>query len=117
MRNRQRGVSLMGLLAGGIILIAIALLGMRLAPSYIEFFAIKKSLNAIASERSGGSVAEIRKAFDNRATIDDISSVKGSDIEVTKEGGQNVISVTYRKELPMFKGIGIYIDFYAQSRE
>ena len=44
MRNRQRGVSLLGLLAGGVILIAVALLGMRLAPSYIEFFAIKKAV-------------------------------------------------------------------------
>ena len=113
MRNRQRGVSLLGLLAGGVILIAVALLAMRLAPSYIEFFAIKKAINAIAEEKRGGSnVAEIRKAFDNRATIDDINSVKGSDLEVSKEG----ISVTYRKELPLFKGIGIYIDFYAASK-
>jgi hypothetical protein len=114
---RQHGVSMVALLMSCVVLIGGALLGMRLAPSYIEFFAIKKAINAIASERSGGSVAEIRKAFDQRATIDDISSVKGSDVEVTKQGGSNVISVTYRKELPLFKGIGIYIDFYAQSKE
>jgi len=118
MRKRQLGVSLLGLLMGGIILIGCALLGMRLAPSYIEFSAIKNAINAIASEqRGGGNVSEARKSFDHRATVDDISSVKGSDLEVTKGPNGVSISVAYRKELPLFKGIGIYIDFHAASRE
>ncbi|MGH8765168.1 MAG: DUF4845 domain-containing protein [Burkholderiales bacterium] len=105
-------MSLLGLMMGAAVLIAFALLGMRLAPSYIEFFAIKKAVNAIAAEKRG-NVAEVRKAFENRSTIDDISSVKASDLEITKDG----ISVSYRKELPLFKGIGIYIDFYVASTE
>jgi Domain of unknown function (DUF4845) len=118
MRKKQLGVSLGGLLFVAAILIALAVLGMKLAPSYIEFFSIKKAVNAIASEKAGGaSVAEIRKSFDAHATIDDISSVKAADLEITKEGNQLVIGARYRREIPLVGNIGIYIDFAAVSKE
>ena len=115
MRNKQLGITLSGLIMGAVILIAVAMIGMKLAPSYIEFFAIKKAVNAIASE--GNSVGEMRKSFDNRATIDDISTVKGSDLEISKEGGQTVIRAAYRKEVPLVGNVGIYINFNAVSKE
>lgn len=115
MRTRQLGISLSGLIMGAVILIAIAMLGMKLAPSYIEFFAIKKAVNAIAS---GGpsSVAEVRKQFDQRASVDDINTVKGSDLEITKEGQKTVIRAAYRKEVPLVANVGLYIDFNATSQ-
>jgi hypothetical protein len=118
MRNKQLGISLGGLMAGAAVLIVVAMIGMKMAPSYIEFFAIKKAVNALATEtRGGATVVEIRKGFDQRATIDDINTVKGSDLEITKDGGTVVISVGYRKEIPLFSNIGVYIDFRAASKE
>ena len=118
MRRKQLGISLMGLIMGAVILIAFAMIGMKLAPSYIEFFAIKKAINALATESKGGaSVNEIRKSFDQRATIDDINSVKGADLEVTKDAGSVVISVSYRKEIPLAANVGVYIEFNASSKE
>ena len=118
MRNKQLGVSLGGLMAGAVVLIALAMIGLKLTPSYIEFFAIKKAVNALATEsRGGASVGEIRKGFDQRATIDDISSVKGSDLEVTKDGSGLVITASYRKEIPLVANVGVYIDFKASSKE
>jgi hypothetical protein len=118
MRRKQLGISLGGLMAGAVVLIALAMIALKLTPSYIEFFAIKKALNALAQEsRGGASVAEVRKGFDQRATIDDISSVKGSDLEVTKEGGVVVVGIAYRKEIPLFSNIGVYIEFKANSKE
>lgn len=118
MRKKQLGVSLGGLIFGAVILIALAMLGLKLAPSYIEFFSIKKAVNAIASEKRGGaSVAEIRKSFDAHATIDDITSVKASDLEISKEGGDLVIKASYRKEIPLVANVGIYIEFNAASKQ
>ena len=91
MRKNQLGVSLGGLLVGAAIFIVLAMFGMKLGPSYLEFFAIKKAVNAIAQEKRGASVNEIRKAFDARATIDNISTITGADLEVTKEGSELVI--------------------------
>jgi hypothetical protein len=117
MRKNQLGVSLGGLIAGAVVFIVLALLGMKVGPSYLEFSAIKKAVIAIAQEKSSSSVAEIRKTFDARATIDDISTIKGSDLEVTKEGGELVISVAYRKEIPLAANVGVYIDFRAASKD
>jgi|SRR3972149_9767995 len=118
MRNKQLGLGLGGLMVGAVIFIVLAMLGLKLSPSYIEFFAIKKAVNAIAGEKaSGSSVAQIRKSFDARATIDAIESVKGSDLEITKEGNELVISAKYRKEIPLVANVGIYIDFAAVSKD
>jgi hypothetical protein len=117
MRRKQLGVSLGGLLVGAFVLIILALLALRLGPSYIEFFAVKKAVVALATERAGSSPAEIRKSFDQRAQVDDINAVKGSDLEITKEGSAVVITAAYRKEIPLFGNIGVFIDFAATSRE
>jgi len=117
MRKYQSGISLLGLLVAAAFLIAIALLGMKLAPSYIEFYSIKKALVSITQEKAGGSPAEIRKAFDAHCTIDAISSVGPQDLEITKEGGEVVVAVSYRKEIPLVANVGVYINFAAASKE
>ena len=117
MRKYQHGIGLGGLLIGLVILIVLALFGFKIGPSYMEFFAIKKIVTAVAQEKQGATVAEVRKAFDARSQIDDISSVKASDLEITKEGSDIVIAFAYRKEVPLFKNLGLYIDFAAQSKD
>ncbi len=118
MRKNQLGVSLGGVLVGGVIFIVLAMLGLKLAPSYIEFFAIKKAVAAVGEDaRNGANAAAIRRTFDARAVIDTIETVKGSDLEITKDANGVVVSAAYRKEIPLVANIGIYIDFSAVSRE
>ena len=117
MRMKQLGVSLGGLMVGAGIFIALAMVGMKMGPSYLEFASIKKAVVAIAQEKPGASVIEVRKAFDARATIDAISTVSGKDLEVTKDGGELLIAATYRREIPLVSNVGVYIDFRAVSKE
>ena len=42
--------------------------------------------------------------------------IKGTDLEVTKEGAGLVIAFAYRKEVPLFANLGMYIDFSANSK-
>ena len=117
MRTKQTGVSLLGLMMASVVIIAVLLIGMKLAPSYIEFFAIKKAVNAIASDKTASSsVVEVRRAFDKYATIDDINTIKGSDLEITKDSGSMVIRAAYRREVPLVANVGIYIDFVAEGK-
>jgi len=117
MRKNQLGVSLGGLMMGAVVFIVLAMMGMKLAPSYIEFAAIKNAVKALGQEKRGASVNEIRKTFDQRATVDDINTVKGADLEITKDGSDVVIMANYRKEIPLFANIGVYIEFRATSKE
>ncbi|MEO8144001.1 MAG: DUF4845 domain-containing protein [Betaproteobacteria bacterium] len=118
MRNKQLGIGLGGLLAVSAVLVAFAILGMKLVPSYLEFMAVKKVVKAIAAEKGGAStVAELRRSFAIRASVDAIESVKPEDIEITKDGGELVVAARYRKEIPLVANIGIHIDFAAVSKE
>ncbi len=117
MRNKQTGVSLSGLIIVFVILIFIALLGFRVGPAVSEFFTAKNIIKTIAQEKRNASVAEIRKAWDQRTMIDEIKTISANDLEITKEGGDVVISFAYKKEVPLFSNIGLYIDFAASSKE
>jgi len=116
MRNRQLGVSLVGLIVGAVILIFALLLGMKVFPPYLEYFTAKKLITQIANEQRGGSVGDIRKSWQLKTAIEDVPSVNDKDLEITKEGGEVVIAFAYRKEVPLFVNVGIYFDFAASSR-
>lgn len=119
MRNRQQGLTLMGLIIGGFVLVFVALLGMKLVPSYLEYFSVKKALVGIGQETRGrgASAADVRRAFENRSTIDNISSVHPNTLEISKQGNELLITASYRKEVPLFANIGVYIDFVASSKD
>jgi len=116
-KNSQAGVSLGGLLIVLAILAVLGVFAMKLIPHYMQYGKAKGAIEAVARDKQNGSVAEIRKAFDARATIDDIDAVKPEDLEITKEGNQVVISFAYRKEVPLVANIGLYIDFAANSKD
>jgi Domain of unknown function (DUF4845) len=114
MGHGQRGVTLMGLIILLFIMISVALVGFKLIPAYIDFYTAKKAINAIA--REGSTVAEIRRSFELRSAIDDIK-VRPSDLEITKQGNEVVVGFAYRKEVPLFANVGVYIDFAASTKD
>jgi Tfp pilus assembly protein PilX len=113
--KQQQGLSLIALIIGLIVVAMVALGGMKVIPSYLEYRSAKNAIDAIARERQGATVADIRRAFDNRSAIDDINTVKAADLEITKEGNGVVISFAYRKEVPLFNNVGLYIDYAARA--
>jgi len=117
MRNRQTGISLLGLIFGGIVLIFAALLLMKVTPSYIEYFNAKKAIYSIVNEGKEASVTDIRKSFEARATIDDITSIAPADIEISKDRGLLVLSFAYRKEIRLFNNVALCIDFAANTSD
>jgi uncharacterized protein DUF4845 len=114
--KKGRGLTLMGLIMVLFALVFVALFGMKLIPAYIEYGTAKKAIDAIARDRTAASSPqEARRLFDNRAVIDNITVLKGSDLEITKDGAGLVIGFAYRKEVPLVSNVGLYIDFAANS--
>ena len=116
MRNRQRGLSIMGLIFGSVVLVFVLLLGMKLFPPYLEFFTAKKHITQIAQEQRAGTVGSVRQAWQLKTAIDDVSAINEKDLEITKDGGEIVISFAYRKDVPLFANVGVYLDFAATSK-
>jgi Tfp pilus assembly protein PilE len=109
-------VSLGGLLVVMFIVVILGIMSLKVIPGYIEYGKAKAAIEAIAADKSkNSSVLEVRRAFDARATIDDITIPRASDLEITKDGGNVVISFSYRKEFPLFSNVGLYVDFAASS--
>lgn len=116
--RKQRGMGFFGVLLVLIGIVFLAIIGMKMAPAYIEYFTIKKAVAAISQsgELRGGTVADVRKAFDRRATIDDITAITPADLEITKDGNEVVIGFAYQKKIPLFYNISVLIDFAGSSK-
>ena len=98
MKHRQRGISFIGLLFVGGVLVCGGILAAQVVPTLVEYQAINK---AAGKAREGNTVAEARSIFDKAAAIDDIKSITGKDLEVTKEGDKTVVAFAYTKEIHM----------------
>jgi len=115
MYRRQRGLSMAVFLVVAAILVIGAIGGMMVGPAYMEYAKIKKAVAAVALEGRATSVAEVRKAFDRRAQIDDIDVISSQDLDVSKEGGEVVISFAYSKKVPLVSNISLLIEFAGAS--
>lgn len=112
----QGGVSLMGLIVVSALLIVVALVGMKIVPAYMEFFSIKKILTSMKQEPLNEmSASEIKKSFDNRATIAYVSVINSSDLTIEKTSSGTVISVEYQVVKPIVGNVSALIDFSTSS--
>ncbi len=115
--NKQRGVALSGLMFWGIVFALAAILGMNVAPSYIEYFKIKKNIKATLSQVTPDStVPEIRRTFERFAQVDTLS-FKASELEISKDGGRVVIDFAYEKRIPLFGNVSLLIDYKGSSQD
>ena len=117
--EQQRGVTLVSMLVVCVLLILVALLGIKVAPDVIEYFAVIKSVKATAADPAtrGASVVQIRANFDKRKSIDNVSSITGADLDITKEGNDVVIAFAYNKKVPLYGPVSLSIDFEGSSAQ
>ena len=114
---KRRGISLSGLLITSVILILVAIFGLRLVPVYLEYTAIKKNLTAIAQDPNlqQADLNQIRLSFSKRAQVDSIKSISGQDIKINKENNRIILSAKYTAKIPLVENISLNIDFEAIS--
>ena len=111
--KKQKGMTLISLIVIGGLVIGVAIVAIKAAPSVIEYFSVLKVIRAMggSGELRGASVADIRKSFDKRADIDSISSIRGADLDISKEGNDVVISFEYAKKIPIGGNVSLCVDF------
>ncbi len=113
----QRGVALSGLIFWGIVLVLVAVLGMKVAPTVIEYYKILKDAKAtVAKVGPEATVADVRIAFDRFAEID-MLQFSGKDLEISKDGGKVVIEFAYEKRIPLFWNVSLVIDYQGSTKE
>lgn len=113
-RRGQQGLSLVGLLFVGLIVVFLLVIGFKVVPAVTEYIAIEKAIHKI--NRDATTVAQIRREFENYAIIDDIHSISGKDLDITKENDQIVISYAYSYAIPILDNVRLVIDFSGSTR-
>lgn len=114
MKHQQRGISFIGLLFVGGILAFAGILAAQILPTVMEYQTILKTVNKAAG--SGSTVGEVKSLFDKAATIDNIHSITGKDLEVTKEGDKTVVSFAYTREIHLVGPAFILLKYDGKSK-
>ena len=96
MKNRQRGISFIGILFVGGVLAFAGVIAAQVFPTLVEFQAITKAAQKAAG---GNTVPEVRTIFENAAAIDDIKSIAAKDLEISKDGDKVIVSFAYNREI------------------
>jgi hypothetical protein len=117
MRANQRGLTLISLLIVGIFLV-LAFVGVaKVVPTLVEYWNVKKVLGVMASqgELRGATPPDVRKSFDRRAIIDDITAITGKDLEIRKNGDSLSVSFRYEKRVHLFHNVSLLFDFQGST--
>lgn len=113
MKNRQSGITLIGFLLLLIVLGFFAYMGMKLVPSYIEFFGVKKAMTQLASEGSSGDINDIRRklAFKMNFQYVEDSTIQPKDITLDRRDNASVLTISYEKRVHFIYNIDFLLHF------
>jgi len=115
--RKQRGVTLIGFIFMAAIVGALGIIVFRAIPLYNEYFTVNRILRSINTEGNETTPADIRKQFDLKASADYVFDIKSRDLDITKENGRIVVSVTYSKTIPLFANVSLLFDFETSNRK
>jgi sensor histidine kinase regulating citrate/malate metabolism len=112
-KSRQAGMSIFTVIFIMAVLGAVGAMVLQAFPSIVEYQAALRAINKAKDEATVGAV---RAAFDRSAQVDDIKSITGKDLEISKVGDQVVVSFAYQKEFHMFGPAWLTLKYAGQSR-
>ena len=117
MRKQQRGVTFIGWL---FLLMPIAILvyvGIRVAPLYLNYFRVVRSLEQLAADTRGDAQINpvaLRSSLEKRFDVEYIDHPAPKDIDIHREGNRWVAVADYEDPAPLFANILILVQFRKQ---
>ena len=116
MLSKQRGITLMGTIVTLAILGFVGVMAAKLMPAYVEYAGVKKIFKTMQqSGQTKGTVGEIRRAYEKLNGIEDVKSVRGDDLEITKQGGEAIVSANWSVRVPLVYNVNACLDFSATT--
>ncbi|KQY82843.1 MULTISPECIES: DUF4845 domain-containing protein [Roseateles] len=113
----QRGLSLIGLLFWGGIIAVLAVVAMKVFPTVLEYYTVKKVVDRIAAGNPA-TVPQVRQEFERATQVEySIQSIKSSDLSISKDGNDKVvIEFAYDKEIDLAGPVYLLIKYRGKSR-
>lgn len=112
-KSAEQGFTLSGFLFVIIVVALLAIVGMKVVPTVVEYAAIKK---AIASAKSAGTTPrEIQDSFEKQRTTAYIDSVTAKDLDIVKTDSGYEVSVAYQKKIELVGPASLVLDYEATT--
>ena len=116
--RKQLGVSLTGAIFWMVIIGFLGVMAAKLLPSYLEFLSVKKIFAAMEQHgETKGTVANIRDAYDRRNAIEDVKGLQGRDLEISKAGGETIVTGAWSQKVPLFQNLSACMDFMVTTEK
>jgi hypothetical protein len=113
MRERQRGMTFLGLmiLLGFIGIFVYA--GIKLAPVYLQGYKVMKAVADLKHETEGAAITPpaIQRALEKRFDIEDITEVKPKEVDITKTDSGYTVHAGYDVTVPFFGNLFFLVRF------
>ena len=116
MRSKQRGITFIGWILLLTPLAICVYAGIRIAPIYLNYMKVARSLEQVKTEWKGGgdqgnSQAAVRTALEKHLNIESVDFPDVKDLKITRNGKSWVVNAAYDDQAPLFANISILIGF------
>jgi hypothetical protein len=113
MRNHQQGMTFIGLLCILVLLGVVVYAGIRLAPLYLNYMKIARTMESVATEVKGENPdpGAIRNLLDRHFNIEDPTGITVKDIEITRDEGGVQMHVVYDDSAPYVANVSLSVHF------
>jgi hypothetical protein len=110
-KRAQGGLSMIGFLFVAVVIVVVAMVGFRIAPSYVEYFTIRSAIEKSLRDAPDPTAAVVKKSFEKYIAADYIDSVTAADLNVVKEGNTVTASLDWQKQLHLVGNASLLLDF------
>lgn len=112
-KNRQAGMTTLGIIILVVFLGLFTFAGLRLTPVYLNYFKVVGVVNGVVEEfdGTGATRAAIRKSISRRIDIESVSEIAAKDIKVVKKDGGYEVVAYYSHKTPFISNVSFVVDF------
>jgi hypothetical protein len=112
-RDRQGGITFIGMLFILAMLGMFLYAGVRLLPVYLNYLKVARSMDAAAGEfkSENPDPGAVRRSLEKHWQIEDISAVDSKDVEITKDETGMALHVSYDEVAPYVSNVSLSVHF------
>ena len=116
MRNRQSGMTFLGLLVLVVVVGSWVYAGIRLVPAYLNYQKVASTLEKVRDEYTsnpGTTDFMIRKAIERHFNIEMVNEevFNYPDVQIRQQGGVFQVTAAYEHVVPLVANVSFLVDF------
>ena len=112
-RQRQTGMTTLGLIILVSFVGLFAFAGLRLTPVYLNYMKVAGVVSGVQQEFEGANAtrSSIRSSISRRFDIESVGEITARDVTVTKVDGGHEVAATYSHTAPFIANVNFIVDF------